>query len=434
MLKRFMSTVLSVFIIFTIVSGCVSNSVDSNGENGSDQIELRFSWWGGEDRHKATLAAIEKYMELNPHVKIKAEYSGFDGYNQKLSTQLAGKTAPDIMQMDFYYMAEFAQKGEQFIDFYEYEKQIDISSFDEKFLKDFSEVNGKLIGLPTGINSIIFFGNKKILEKTGINLEGKYDWEKLLEEGKKINQNNPKEFLLNMGPDETSMLIAYYIQQKSGNNFIQDDYTLGFDKKLAEEAFTYMKNLWDEGVLPEVSDYVTVRGNLEQTPKWVSGDLGIVLMSASGINIFKNSNNELTPLLPPTHKGAKDSGIRTQPSQVFSVSKHSKHPEEAVKFINWMLNDEEAINILGSTRGAQPTETGREFLSSSGQLDPLVAEGVDLGLENAGMPINAISLNTEADKIYVDIVEKIGYGQITPEEGATQLVKELNEYLSDIKP
>ena len=62
-----------------------------------EKITLRFAWWGGEARHNATLKAIEKYQELNPNVTIEPEYGGFDGYQQKLITQLSGQSAADII-------------------------------------------------------------------------------------------------------------------------------------------------------------------------------------------------------------------------------------------------------------------------------------------------------------------------------------------------
>ena len=61
---------------------------------------MRFSWWGADIRHEATLAAIEAYEEENPGVQIEAEYQGFEGYQQKMMTQLAGGTAPDLVQID----------------------------------------------------------------------------------------------------------------------------------------------------------------------------------------------------------------------------------------------------------------------------------------------------------------------------------------------
>lgn len=31
------------------------------GENGQEPVTLRFSWWGGESRHKATIEAVEAF-------------------------------------------------------------------------------------------------------------------------------------------------------------------------------------------------------------------------------------------------------------------------------------------------------------------------------------------------------------------------------------
>ena len=80
-------------LIFLTVLFCFSSGfAQGNQETGNEdqQITLRFSWWGSEDRHEATIAAIEKYEELNPNITIEYEYMGFDSYYQKLLTQLAG--------------------------------------------------------------------------------------------------------------------------------------------------------------------------------------------------------------------------------------------------------------------------------------------------------------------------------------------------------
>ena len=62
----------------------------------AEEVTLRFSWWGSEDRHEATIKAIERYMELNSEISIEYEYMGFDTYYEKLLTQLSGGTQPDI--------------------------------------------------------------------------------------------------------------------------------------------------------------------------------------------------------------------------------------------------------------------------------------------------------------------------------------------------
>ena len=55
----------------------------------ADTAQLRFVWWGSDARHEATLAAVARYCELYPNVQIDCEYQGYDGYQQKLMTQIA---------------------------------------------------------------------------------------------------------------------------------------------------------------------------------------------------------------------------------------------------------------------------------------------------------------------------------------------------------
>lgn len=40
------------------------------GENG-DQVTLSISWWGGDSRHEATLAALELFEEKYPNIKVE---------------------------------------------------------------------------------------------------------------------------------------------------------------------------------------------------------------------------------------------------------------------------------------------------------------------------------------------------------------------------
>lgn len=81
-------------------AGTGSSATEQSGASQTDvgQVTLRFAWWGGDSRHTATLEAIAAYEKQNPNVKIEAEYQGYDGYNDKILTQLAGGTQPDIMQ------------------------------------------------------------------------------------------------------------------------------------------------------------------------------------------------------------------------------------------------------------------------------------------------------------------------------------------------
>ena len=54
---------------------------------------------------------IAAYQAANPNVKIEGQPGEFTSYWDKLATQTAGGTAPDIIQMDMNYISEYGNRG-----------------------------------------------------------------------------------------------------------------------------------------------------------------------------------------------------------------------------------------------------------------------------------------------------------------------------------
>ena len=60
--------------------GETSAAADKEDAAASDgEVTLRFSWWGGDARHKATEAACQAFMEKYPNIKVECEYGAWDG-------------------------------------------------------------------------------------------------------------------------------------------------------------------------------------------------------------------------------------------------------------------------------------------------------------------------------------------------------------------
>ena len=76
-----------------------STAASTEAASGDEQINLRMAWWGSQDRHDKTIAAIELYESLNPNVKIEYEYYSFDDYFTKLKTLVASDQVWDVFQM-----------------------------------------------------------------------------------------------------------------------------------------------------------------------------------------------------------------------------------------------------------------------------------------------------------------------------------------------
>ena len=69
----------------SLLTACGSSKDGASGEK-DGKVTLRISWWGNDDRHKATNEAIKKFQEKYPDIKVKAEYSGWDGIVEKMAT------------------------------------------------------------------------------------------------------------------------------------------------------------------------------------------------------------------------------------------------------------------------------------------------------------------------------------------------------------
>lgn len=100
-------------------------------------------WWGDDVRHQATLDVIEQYEKDHPNVTIEAEYGGYDGYFEKLTTQLSGGTAADIIQYNANTVSDLMAIGDVFVNLEDYKDVLDTSDFDQGFIENFSYYDGK---------------------------------------------------------------------------------------------------------------------------------------------------------------------------------------------------------------------------------------------------------------------------------------------------
>ena len=160
MKKKYLAVLLSAAMFVTsaaVFTGCgkteqENKTAGQNTESSDEQITLRFMWWGDDVRHQATLDVIEQYETEHPNVKIEAEYGGYDGYFEKLTTQLSGETAADIIQYNANTVSDLMEIGDVFVNLEDYADILDTSDFNQEFIQNFSYYDGKMIALPTGIN------------------------------------------------------------------------------------------------------------------------------------------------------------------------------------------------------------------------------------------------------------------------------------------
>lgn len=423
-------------------SGTSDTSAGTKTEQGTDKgsttrekVTLRFSWWGADARHQATLAAMELYSERNPNVRIEGEYGAFATYYQKLLTQLAGRTAPDIVSVDYKWTHDLIKQGSPFVNMYELTDKIDMSGFDLNFAKIYGGDDNYLIGLPAGVNGMGYLYNVEFLKKFGIEPHNEWDWETVIENGQKVQAQDSEKHLMYNISEHWVYLVKTMLKQINGNTLLNDDYTLGFSKEDITKVFTYIRRLVETGTVPPFEEGVLYENvYADQNPNWLNQKFGIFPTSSSLIpGIAAASDFELDVFRYPVPKDAVDPGILVTPSMFISIYEYSKYQDIAADFIDFFFNDEEAILILKDTRGVPANEKAKELLVREGLIPKQVADMVSQSLTGAGIAENGPSLNPEVIALLKDYIQQIGFLKITPEEAAEKFMQELEALAATLK-
>ena len=185
------------------------------GEGGATTLAL--AWWGNPTRNKNTQAMIDAYTKANPNLKIEPQPGEGASYWDKLATQTAGGQAPDIIQMDMNFIAEYGTRG-ALLDL----KDVDTSKFVEGTVES-GRINDTLVGINAGINTALIFANPKVFEKAKMDLpdDTTWTWDEMIEVAEEVASKAGVPFgiadLVNSDP-----LFATVLRQQGKELFTPD--------------------------------------------------------------------------------------------------------------------------------------------------------------------------------------------------------------------
>lgn len=403
---------------------------NENNASDGEQITLRMTWWGSQSRHDQTMEIIELFEKQNPDIKINAEFTGWDGYFEKMAAAAAGNNLPDIMQQNFgEYLNQYADKGllADLTPFVE-EGIIDLDGVSDTVIESGMQ-NGELLGIPTGTNALTTIYNATMLEEAGVDIpDHTWTWEDHIEIARKVHEATGEYGTRSFEPGN---IFEYYVREHGYRLFNDDGTDLGYDDdQLLIDYFTMIRDLIDEGIAPGpdviqqiqgLEDELIVHRKSPFDMRW-SNQLGAVAGAAPdqqfGLTLLPGENNSR--------------GMYLKPAMLWSISENSEHKEEAARFINFFVNTLEVYEIGGSDRGVPIKPDIREALMDNlSEIDQIVYDYIDLVTENSS-PIDSNFPSTASEVLdtLTDIDELLKYGELTPEEAAKQFREEATAILN----
>ncbi len=420
---------LTLLCLLINVSGCGERAV-STPESAVEEINLRISWWGSDFRNDATIQVIHMYEQLNPHVNIEYDYSAFNEYWKKLAPSAAGNVLPDIIQMDISYLSEYGTL-DLLEDLSPYIKSglIDTSSISEINLSG-GKLGEKLYGFNLGINALNSVYDPEVLKAQGIQPpEMDWTWDDFEKMGEQLKAQGDGTYLgTYLTPEQ---FFAYYLRQNDASLFSSNGINLGYnDDQLFIEYFGRMQRLTQEKLIFEPDIWTQDINKPDQDPFYKGQALLGWGYSNQFISMVQRYGKPL--VIAPMPGPDNDRGLFLKPGMFFSVSKSSKHKDEAAKFINFFVNDLEANKILKGERGVPVSSAIKEQMKPF--LEPELAqvfEYIDWVEQNSSPmdspdPVGA----SEVTSVLREMYDLLMFNQITPEKAAEQFRIQAEEILN----
>lgn len=397
--------------------------------------DLRMSWWGGDSRHEATQAALEACGAKHGHT-ISPEFTGWSGHFEKLTTQIAGGTEADLMQVNWPWLSIYSADGTGFADLNKFAGTIDLSNWSAAEIADGS-MKGALNGLPVSTTGRLFVFNKTTWEKAGLELPS--TWEDLVAAGPVFAEKLGEDYYpFEAAALDAALIVTLYGTQKTGKPLIDPATSeIAWTKEELTVAIEFYATLVENHVILPWTD-VAAAGNvpLHENPMWSEGKIAGTYQWDS--TYFKISDplaegQELVYVDLLSQNGQQTPGIYRKASMVFSISANSENQQAAAEVLNCLLNEPEGVAALGSTRGVPSSKTAREQLLAADAIKPMQIEAQARVIEAEGPGIHPMMEFPDVRSAMQDNLELFAYGEIDAATAADEMIYAIDEALEDLR-
>lgn len=361
---------LAILAVPALVFATGARDTSSSATGGT----LRFAWWGNPTRDERTLQVVRLFEQKNPGVTIETETTGFAGYWDQLAAQAAAGSLPDVMQMDYAYIAQY-NNDNKLVDLQPFAQRglINLSAWSDAGLSG-GRLGGKLVGLNLGVNAWGLDVDPAILQRAGVTInDSTWTWSQFEQVALQIYQRTGVQ---TFPTGEHYQIIENVVRYFGVPMYSADGRSLGFTNNAAalaaiKEIIDVQLRLKAAGALYDPEDafipgrafpeYPLVKGTTWNHFHWSNQHVALVTAAGRPMNFI---------LCPAANTGMKAPyGTYLKPSMLISMLTTSRNQDLAAKFIDFFINDVDANRILMAERGVPIPTTILQDLSSRVDAD-----------------------------------------------------------------
>ncbi len=420
-MKKLLSLILAVVLLLGLL--CSSAMAEAH---------LNVAWWGNQTRNDRTQAVLDLYTQRYG-TTFDVIMNSWGDYWTTMATASAGNQLPDVLQHSTTYIQQYVDNG-LLLDLTPYIESgaLDLSNVGDSIV-DLGRVNGGIYGITVGSNGLACLYNKTVLDAAGIEVKDLMSMDDFMALCKEVYEKTGYKTDLGFG---TESLLSYLARGRGKALFV--DGKLG----VTEEDMAYVYGLYERGLeegwaLTADVYAALATGSVEQNPMVYGSDPANMSWCAF------NWTNQMTAMQAAAPEGMT-LGLTTIPSpdpaksnwlacsMYFAISANTADPDEAVKFLDYFINDIDAGKILLIERGIPVSSVVNEAIAS--ELDE-ASKNVVSFVSNVVVPNSSAVPEPDpsgAGEIFAfhrELQEQISYGACSAEEAADMFVETANEIL-----
>jgi putative chitobiose transport system substrate-binding protein len=300
------------------------------------------------DYFKGRIAAFEAQ---NPGLKVRWVDVPWSGMESKMLTAVAGKTVPDVVNLNPAFASQLAERGAWM-------------TLDDKVPADVrkqylpkiwqaSVLDGKSFGVPWYLTTRIAIYNSALLKQAGL-AKPPANFQELVKAAQVVKEKTGKyAFFSTLVPEDSGEVLEMFVQE--GVTLVDDKGKAAFNTPKGKALFQTWVDLYKKGWIPKE---VLTEGHRYGIDLYQRGDSAILQSSPEFLRGIAANAPDVAKVSLPAPQLTGATGKKNVAVMNLVVPKDTDQPEAALKFVLFLANAENQLsfakvaNVLPSIEGA----------------------------------------------------------------------------------
>jgi multiple sugar transport system substrate-binding protein len=405
------------------LAGCGRGFGGGQDSGAKGTVTLQMVWWGDATRAALTQKALDLFQKKNPSITVKTEYQDSAPYKDKLATRMAAGDPPDLMAQRMDGIREYADRG-TLLDLAAHKDKLDLSGVSET-VRQLATVGGKTFGIASGLNAIGFIINKKVTDQVGVAIPDgdTWSWDDLARFAADVSAKTGRK-IWGTGYDITTLANLVTFTRQRGEDFYTDDGKIGAGPATVQEWFDMADRMRAQGGFPPATFFEKIGASADQS-FIAKGTIASQIIPTNNFLVYQKAcGGTLRLLRMPGESTSKRRGQSIDTPYFWSIAEKSKHPEEALKLLDFLINDVEASKLTGTTRGVPANQKVAQEIRSTLEKDDQVATDYLIGLQGLNLPPSHAYPpgSTTVQSTLTNIATEVAFKRQTSADGARNFI------------